>query len=78
MKTGSKPIIIRPQRPSAGGLLKSQQTRQAQAYQQTINQRRRLKAAEYAATEPVKNHLKRKGEMVERRIDQLRSKTDQT
>jgi len=38
---------------------------------QTIEQRRRLKAAEYSSKDPVQSNVKTRGEILERRIAQL-------
>lgn len=42
---------------------------------QTIDQRRRLKAAEYSSADPVKSHAQQRGELLERRISQLQQQT---
>lgn len=38
---------------------------------QAIEQRRRLKAVEYSSADPVQSHAKQRGELLERRINQL-------
>ncbi len=38
---------------------------------QTIEQRRRLKATEYSSVDPIQAHAKQRGELLERRINQL-------
>lgn len=45
---------------------------------QAISQRRKLKAAEYATSDPIQSHIKKRGELIGRRIGQLQSKLDQT
>ncbi len=44
-------------------------------YQNTLNQaveqRRRLKAMEYSSADPVQSHARERGELLERRINQL-------
>lgn len=41
---------------------------------QSIEQRRRLKAAEYSSKDPVQSNVKTRGEILERRIAQLQQK----
>ena len=43
---------------------------------QSIQERRRLKAAEYSADDPVKTNAKRRGDLVGRRISHLQSKLE--
>ena len=44
---------------------------------QAINQRRKLKAAEHVTNDPIQSHVKKRGEMVGRRIGQLQSRLNQ-
>ncbi len=47
---------------------------QQRQLQQSVRERRRLRAAEYCAEKPVKDHLQSRGELVGRRIADLQSK----
>ncbi len=42
-----------------------------QSLAQTIDQRRRFKAAEYSTKNPIQDHVKERGELLERRIGHL-------
>ncbi len=43
---------------------------------QSIQERRKLKAAEYSADDPVKTHAKKRGDLLGRRISHLQSKLE--
>ncbi len=79
MKIKSKPHIVKRAQPKsdAGQENESGQNRQTDSkdsdlstheLRQAIRERQRLKAAEYTARDPVKTHLKQRGELVGRRI----------
>ncbi len=42
---------------------------------QSLEQRRRLKAAEYSSKDPIQSNVKTRGEILERRIAQLQQKS---
>jgi|GEM_PF-6840948 len=42
---------------------------------QAIEQRRRLKATEYSSADPIQTHARQRGELLERRINQLVNET---
>ena len=55
----------------------SRQTQVKSNLNQAVAQRRKLKAAEHATSDPIQSHIKKRGEMVGRRIRQLQSKLNQ-
>jgi hypothetical protein len=55
--------------------LDSQQTKMSkQQLQQIIRERQKLKAAEYLTQDPLRSHIKQRGELVSRRIAQFQRK----
>jgi hypothetical protein len=76
MKTKSTLYRLRPQpkkgkAPSGQTHSHNQSQRSSSQLQRTIKERQRLKAAEHSAKEPVKKHLKNRGNLVGRRIANL-------
>jgi len=59
---------------ATNSLQTNKQQIQQHQLQQSIQERRRLRAAEYCAEKPVKGHLQSRGELVGRRIADLQSK----
>lgn len=43
-------------------------------YKQAVRERQRLKAAEYATNDPIRSHVKQRGDLVSRRIAHFQRK----
>ncbi len=79
MKIKSSPRIIKRPDPVPG---KSQANRpdiqtsqiKENQYKQAIRERQRLKAAEYSSKDPIRSHVKQRGDLVSRRIAHFQRK----
>jgi hypothetical protein len=74
-RTTSRPQDPNSQQNAPNKPLDSQQTKMnKQQLQQIIRERQKLKAAEYLTKDPLRSHIKQRGELVSRRIAQFQRK----
>lgn len=76
VQTSSASIGSGPTAPRTSQPISAAQDQLQRSYQQAVEERRRVYAAQHASQDPVKQHMERKGEMLERRIDSLKSQID--